>query len=112
VRIALDDFGAGATSFGYLRMLPIDYFKIDRQYITGLDDPLNRAAVRCFCDVAKAVGVKTIAGFVERSDTRDTLNAIGVNMVQGFLIHHPEPLARMLRGGRRRSNSGTKRRAG
>jgi len=97
VRIALDDFGAGASSFGYLRMLPVDYLKIDGQYITGLlDDPLNNAAVRCFCEVAKAVGVKTIAEFVERSDIRDALSTIGVDMAQGYLIHHPEPLAVLL----------------
>jgi len=96
VRIALDDFGAGAASFGYLRMLPIDYLKIDREYIAGLDDPLNKAAVRCFCEVAKAVGIKTIAKYVERSDTCDALDAIGVDLAQGFLIHRPEPLAVVL----------------
>jgi diguanylate cyclase (GGDEF)-like protein/PAS domain S-box-containing protein len=96
VRIALDDFGAGASSFGYLRMLPLDYLKIDGQYITGLDDPLNNAAVRCFCEVAKAVGVNTIAEFVEHSDVRDKLSAIGVDMAQGYLIHRPEPLAVLL----------------
>jgi diguanylate cyclase (GGDEF)-like protein/PAS domain S-box-containing protein len=96
VRIALDDFGAGASSFGYLRMLPIDFLKIDGQYITGLADPLNNAAVRCFCEVAKAVGVKTIAEFVDRRDIRDALITIGVDMAQGFLIHSPEPLAVLL----------------
>jgi diguanylate cyclase (GGDEF)-like protein len=96
VRIALDDFGAGASSFGYLRILPIDFLKIDGQYIAGLADPLNNAAVRCFCEVAKAVGVKTIAEFVESSGSRDALSTIGVDMVQGFLIHHPEPLAVLL----------------
>ena len=97
VRIALDDFGAGASSFGYLRMLPVDYLKIDGQYITGLpDDLLDIAAVRCFCEVAKALGVKTIAGFVENSGTHDALHDIGVDMVQGYLVHRPEPLAVLL----------------
>ena len=96
VRIALDDFGACASSFGYLRMLPVDYLKIDGQYINGLEDPLNNAAVRYFCEVAKAVDLKTIAEFVERSDIRDALNAIGVDMAQGLLIHHPEPLTALL----------------
>jgi diguanylate cyclase (GGDEF)-like protein/PAS domain S-box-containing protein len=96
VSIALDDFGAGASSFSYLGMLPIDYLKIDRQYVTGLDAPLNNAAVRFFCEVAKVVGAKTIAGCVERSDIRDALHAIGVDMAQGSLIHDPEPLAALL----------------
>lgn len=97
VRIALDDFGAGASSFGYLRMLPVDYLKIDGQFITGLlDDPLDNAAVRCFCEVAKIVGVKTIAEFVERAEIRRALKDLGVDMAQGYLIHRPEPLADFL----------------
>jgi len=96
VRIALDDVGAGASSFGYLRMLPIDYLKVDGQYINGLHDPLNHAAIRYFCEVAKGVDIKTIAQCVERSKVRDALNTIGVDMVQGLLIHHPEPLAALL----------------
>jgi EAL domain-containing protein (putative c-di-GMP-specific phosphodiesterase class I) len=96
VRIALDDFGAGASSFGYLRLLPIDYLKIDGQYITGFNDPLNKAAVRCFCEVANAVGAKTIAEFVESSDIRDALRVVGVDMTQGYLNHRPEPLAALI----------------
>jgi diguanylate cyclase (GGDEF)-like protein/PAS domain S-box-containing protein len=97
VRIALDDFGAGASSFGYLRMLPVDYLKIDGQFITRLlDDPLDHAAVRCFCEVAKVVGVRTIAEFVERADVRAELLKLGVDMAQGYLIHRPEPLAPLL----------------
>jgi diguanylate cyclase (GGDEF)-like protein len=99
LRIALDDFGAGATSFGYLRLLPVDYLKIDGQFITGLlEDPLNDAAVRCFSEAARIVGAKTIAEFVERRDILDALKVIGVDMVQGYLIHRPEPLAALLPG--------------
>jgi diguanylate cyclase (GGDEF)-like protein/PAS domain S-box-containing protein len=97
VCIALDDFGAGASSFGYLKMLPVDYLKIDGQFITHLlDDALDNAAVRCFRDVAKVVGVKTIAEFVERDDVRQSLREIGIDMAQGYLIHRPEPLANLL----------------
>ena len=97
VCIALDDFGSGASSFGYLKMLPVDYLKIDGQFITHLlDDALDNAAVRCFRDVAKVIGVKTIAEFVERSDVRESLQKIGIDMAQGYLIHRPEPLANLL----------------
>ncbi len=96
-RIALDDFGAGASSFGYLRMLPVDYLKIDGQFITRLlDDALDNAAVRCFCEVAKVVGVQTIAEFVESADVRDALRQIGVDLAQGYLIHRAEPLVHLL----------------
>jgi EAL domain-containing protein (putative c-di-GMP-specific phosphodiesterase class I) len=98
VRVALDDFGAGASSFGYLRTLPVDFLKIDGQFITGfLDDALDNAAVRCFCEVAKVVGVQTIAEFVERSDIREALNGIGVDLAQGYLIHKPESFEQMLK---------------
>ncbi len=66
VRVALDDFGAGASSFGYLKSLHADVLKIDGQYIQGLlDNVLNEAAVRCFVDVAHVVGMPTVAEFVD-----------------------------------------------
>ena len=93
VKVALDDFGAGASSFGYLKSLPVDFLKIDGHFITNLlDDEIDNAAVHCFCEVAKVMGVKTIAEFVERPEVCDELRAIGVDMAQGYLIHKPEPL--------------------
>lgn len=98
VKIALDDFGVGASSFGYLKSLPVDYLKIDGHFITNLlEDKLDNAAVRCFCEVARVVGVKTIAEFVENDAVRQELRRIGVDMAQGYLIHRPEPLTRLLR---------------
>jgi len=97
VGVALDDFGAGSASFGYLRTLPVDFLKIDGQFIRGfLDDPLDNATVNSFTKVAKVVGVKTIAEGVEREDIRQALQKIGVDMVQGHLIHRPEPLEDLL----------------
>jgi diguanylate cyclase (GGDEF)-like protein/PAS domain S-box-containing protein len=96
-RVALDDFGAGASSFRYLRTLPVDFLKIDGQFITRLlDDPLDHAAVRSFCEVARVLGVKTVAEFVERADIRDELIRLGVDMAQGYLIHRAEPLSSLL----------------
>jgi diguanylate cyclase (GGDEF)-like protein/PAS domain S-box-containing protein len=97
VKIALDDFGAGASSFGYLKSLPVDFLKIDGHFVTTLlEDELNNAAVRCFCDVAKVVGVRTIAEFVEREEVRVALGGLGVDMAQGYLVHRPEPLQNLL----------------
>lgn len=93
IKIALDDFGAGASSFGYLKSLSVDFLKIDGQFIRDLaKDQLNVAAVRCFVEVSKAVGVKTVAEFVETQDNFDRLRAIGVDYAQGYLMHRPSPL--------------------
>ncbi len=99
VRIALDDFGAGASSFGYLKHLPVDYLKIDGQFVRGmLEDRLDHTAVACFRDVAEICGVKTIAEFVERDDVLVELRRLGVDFAQGFLLHRPEPLEALLPG--------------
>ena len=99
VKIALDDFGAGASSFGYLKSLPVDYLKIDGQFIRDLlRDALDNAAVRCFREVAGIVGVRTIAECVETEEVRGALAGIGIDFVQGYLIHRPEPLERAVAG--------------
>ncbi len=97
VKVALDDFGAGASSFGYLKSLPVDYLKIDGQFIRDLvTDKLDRAAVRCFVDVAKAIGVETVAEFVDDPAVLHHLHEIGVDFAQGFLMHRPEPIEALL----------------
>ncbi len=91
--VALDDFGAGASTFGYLKSLPVDYLKIDGQFIRHLmTDPLDQAAVRCFVDVARAVGVRTVAEHVETEEVLVRLRELGVDFAQGYLLHRPEPL--------------------
>jgi EAL domain-containing protein (putative c-di-GMP-specific phosphodiesterase class I) len=97
IQVALDDFGAGASSFGYLKRLPVDVLKIDGQFIRDLvGDPLSMAAVRCFTDVAKVMGVKTVAEFVETAEVMQQLREMGVDFAQGYLIHRPEPIDRLL----------------
>ena len=99
VRVALDDFGAGASSFGYLKKLPVDLLKIDGQFITHLiADPLDDVAVRCFVDVARVLGIGTVAEFVEDAEVLARLREIGVDYAQGFLLHRPEPVEALLRG--------------
>ncbi len=92
VRVALDDFGAGASSFGYLKQLPVDHLKIDGQFVRNLTtDTLDQAAVRCFIDVARVRGLRTIAEFVDREETVVALREMGVDYAQGYLFHRPEP---------------------
>lgn len=97
VKVALDDFGAGASSFGYLKALPVDVLKIDGQYIKNIvHDPLDEAAVRCFTDVARLLGLQTVAEFVDSDATLLHLKAMGVDYAQGFLLHSPEPIDALL----------------
>lgn len=99
VQVALDDFGSGASSFGYLKTLPVDYLKIDGQFVRDVvDDPLDEAAVRCFAQVARVVGVKTVAEFVDRPEVLAKLRAIGIEYGQGYLLHRPAPLDELLSG--------------
>jgi diguanylate cyclase (GGDEF)-like protein len=100
VQVALDDFGAGASSFGYLKTLPVDYLKIDGQFVRDVvDDPMDEATVRCFAEVARIVGVKTVAEFVDRPEVLAKLRAMGIDYAQGFLLHRPAPLNDLLSKG-------------
>ena len=93
VQTALDDFGAGTSSFGYLKKLPLDFLKIDGQFVRDiLTDPLNAAAVRCFVDVARVIGLKTVAEFVETEAIQRHLAELGVDLAQGYHLHRPSPL--------------------
>jgi diguanylate cyclase (GGDEF)-like protein len=99
VSVALDDFGAGASSFGYLRELAVDWLKIDGQFVRDLlTDPLDMAAVKCFVEVARVTGMRTVAEFVETQDILDELRKLGVDCAQGYLVHQAEPLAQVLAG--------------
>lgn len=96
-RIALDDFGAGASSYSYLKALPVDLLKIDGQFVRALmTDPLDQVAVRSFVDVAQTLGLTTVAECVETPDVLLELVRLGVGEVQGFLLHRPEPLTDLL----------------
>jgi EAL domain-containing protein (putative c-di-GMP-specific phosphodiesterase class I) len=71
--------------------------KIDGQFIQDLlTDPLDEAAVRCFINVAKVVGMKTVAEFVETAAVRDRLRELGVDFAQGYLVHRPAPIAELI----------------
>lgn len=91
---ALDDFGTGFSSYAYLKELAVDYLKIDGIFIRNIaDDDIDFAMVQSICDVAKAIGIETIAEFVENEDIRQKLINIGVNYSQGYHIHKPVSLS-------------------
>ena len=89
---ALDDFGAGFSSFIYLKHLPVDKLKIDGSFVQGLADGLvDQAMVQSMNQVAHALGKITIAEFVENQQTLDLLKHYGVDFVQGYHVGHPVP---------------------
>ncbi len=93
-KFSLDDFGSGLSSFFYLRHLAVDYLKIDGQFVKDiLTNSQDFAMVKAFNDVGHALGMKTIAEFVEHRMTRHALNEIGVDFAQGWAIGKPQPIA-------------------
>jgi diguanylate cyclase (GGDEF)-like protein len=88
---ALDDFGSGLSSFGYLKHLPVDYLKIDGVFVRDIaDDPVDRAMVEAINKVGQIMGIKTIAESVENAETLAILREIGVDYAQGFGIARPQ----------------------
>lgn len=96
-RLALDDFGSGVSSFGYLKSLKVDYLKIDGSFIKNIaKDRVDHAMVAAMNHVGHVMGLKTIAEYVETPQALEALRDIGVDYVQGFGISKPEPLDELL----------------
>ncbi len=90
-KVALDDFGAGYTSFSYLKELPADLLKIDGNFIVNMNrHPANVAIVEAIVNLARNLGMQTIAEWAEDTATVQTLAEIGVNYVQGFIVARPQ----------------------
>ena len=91
---AIDDFGVGYSSFHYLKHLPASYLKIDGSFITDLPtSPTDQHLVRCIVDVARGLGKKTVAEFVDKRESLLLLRNLGVDFAQGYYIGHPCPIS-------------------
>ncbi len=97
VTVALDDFGAGYTSFSYLKEFTADLLKIDGSFIVDMNKhPANVAIVEAIISLAKNLGMKVIAEWAEDYATVQTLTEIGVDYVQGYVIARPQHPDNML----------------
>ncbi|WP_246191741.1 bifunctional diguanylate cyclase/phosphodiesterase [Pseudoxanthomonas gei] len=89
--IALDDFGAGMSSFGYLKNLPVDMIKIDGSFVRDLDtDPMSHTIISAITQIGHQRGLKVVAEWVSASHMSAALHALGVDYGQGFALHRPE----------------------
>ncbi|MCG7900944.1 hypothetical protein A3195_18115 [Candidatus Thiodiazotropha endoloripes] len=92
-RFALDDFGSGLSSFGYLKNLPIDFVKIDGMFVKEINkNPVDKGMVEAIKTVADTMGLVTIAEFVEDSLIQEELKRVGIYYAQGYSIARPKPI--------------------
>jgi EAL domain-containing protein (putative c-di-GMP-specific phosphodiesterase class I) len=89
-QLSIDDFGTGYSSLAYLKQLPVDEIKIDKSFVTQMDQDENDAViVRATIDLAHNLGLKVVAEGVESSDVWDLLEMLGCDTAQGFYIRQP-----------------------
>ncbi|HXQ64360.1 MAG TPA: bifunctional diguanylate cyclase/phosphodiesterase [Steroidobacteraceae bacterium] len=94
---ALDDFGTGASSLAYLKTLPVSVLKIDGSFVRdALVNPRSDSMVKAVAQLARAMGITTVAEFVETDELRIRMADLGVDYGQGFAIGKPVPLADVL----------------
>jgi diguanylate cyclase (GGDEF)-like protein len=97
VRLAIDDFGTGYSSLNYLQHIPAQILKIDRSFVSRLDqDRSSVAIVGAIIQLGQAVGMHVVAEGVERAGQHDALVHLGCDAAQGRLFGHPQPLADIL----------------
>ena len=94
VKLAMDDFGTGTTSLGYLRDLPLDYVKIDKSYVWKLrTEATSRLIIEFVVELGKQIGFSTVAEGVEDEELLRELQQLGVSIGQGYLVTRPKPFS-------------------
>ena len=95
VRLAVDDFGTGHSSLAHLQRFPIDTLKIDRSFITDVEEHTGSSLVQAIVQLAHTLGMTTIAEGVETVGQRERLAELGCDLAQGYLYHRPAPVGQV-----------------
>lgn len=99
-RFALDDFGSGLSSFAYLKNMPVDYLKIDGMFVKGAAaNSTDFSMVESINRIGHVMGMKTIAEFVESQNILEQMKRLGIDFVQGYHVHQPEPFTTLVERG-------------
>jgi len=92
-RFSLDDFGSGLSSFLFLKSLPVDYIKLDGSFVHNVaQDAIDRSMVEAITQIARTMGIETIAERVDSADVLNQLAELGVQYAQGHFIASPQPI--------------------
>ena len=87
---ALDDFGTGMSSFSYLRSLPVDFIKIDGEFVRNMGkDKMSKAIVEAINSIGHVAGLETIGEHTESEEIIQNLKELGVDFAQGYAIQKP-----------------------
>lgn len=94
---SLDDFGAGLSSFAYLKRLPVDYLKIDGQFVKGIvENKFDSAMVKSMSEIGRVLGIKIVGELVENAQVAEKLTQVGVDFAQGYYYGYPCPATEVL----------------
>lgn len=98
IEFALDDFGSGMSSFGYLKTLDVDYLKIDGRFVVNMaENKIDYAMVAAMNEIGSVMNIKTIAEHVEDSLTFEKLKELGIHYAQGYYFSMPRPIDDLLK---------------
>lgn len=90
-QLAIDDFGSGFSSFHYLRRFPIDFLKVEGDFIVNLvDSAKDRAFVHSMKALAQQLGIQVVAEFVESAQVMEEVRRLGIDYAQGYYVGRPE----------------------
>lgn len=96
-QVAIDDFGTGYSAIGYLKRFPVNYIKIDRSFISGINEsPKTEVLVRAIVEIAKTFGMQIVAEGVETKEELDVIEKLGCEYAQGYYMSKPIPLEQLL----------------